>query len=137
VNGTANIAGDLNIDVGPCDLHALTGGRVVCISSDMRLKDVAGDYSRGLDSIMRLQPKTFYWNKDSGMYDGVLNAGFIAQDLKKVIPEAVSLRKKDGLFSYTDTPVVAALVNAVKEQQAQIEGLKREIEALKIEIRKK
>ena len=61
--------------------------------------------------------------------------GFIAQEVEPVIPEVVS---NDGAqYSMQYAPITALLVEAIKEQQKEIEELKlknKEIDALKAEI---
>jgi len=54
--------------------------------------------------------------------DGSRKAGLIAQDVEKVLPEAVSGEEGEKTLDYSAT--IALLVNAVKEQQNQIEELK-------------
>ena len=54
--------------------------------------------------------------------NGIRKAGLIAQDVEKVLPEAVYGEEGEKTLDYNAT--IALLVNAVKEQQAQIEELK-------------
>ena len=56
--------------------------------------------------------------------------GVIAQDVEKVLPEAVS-DGADGYKRVDYTKLVPLLIEAVKEQQTQIETLKQEVETLK------
>jgi len=99
-------------------------------SSDERLKDIQGKFSRGLSSIFLLDPILYKWNKKSGMETGHTYVGFSAQDVQKAIPEAVG-ENQEGYLTLSDRPIIAALVNAVKEQQKEIEELKRQVMALK------
>ena len=55
-----------------------------------------------------------------------------AQDVKEVIPELVS--GKEGTYGLSYGQLTAVLVNAMKEQQAQINKNLEEIESLKQEI---
>ncbi len=48
----------------------------------------------------------------------------IEQDVRKVIPEATWITKDDYL-GFDDRPVIAALVNAVKELKAELDDLKK------------
>ena len=54
--------------------------------------------------------------------DGSRKAGLIAQDVEKVLPEAVDGEEGEKTLDYNAT--IALLVNAIKEQQQQIEELK-------------
>lgn len=117
----------------------------ITASSDRRLKNVSGKFTRGLAAIMEIQPKVFTWKPESGMNTDDVNVGFIAQDVQGVIPEAVgsmktsdveeddgtgkkvkkSKRESSEFLTLSDRPIIAALVNAVQELSAQIETLKK------------
>jgi hypothetical protein len=107
---------------GACSTTGGTG--VISCSSDARLKDVVGEYHAGLVKVLALQPKTYYWKHDQ--YRD-LQVGFIAQDVDPIIPEAISHSHvdPDTPLGFSDRPIIAALVNAVKELNAQIEELKK------------
>ena len=79
-----------------------------------------------LDKVTKLQGVSFTWKEDTetnqmtGIKDDI---GFIAQQVQEVIPELV--RKNDnGLLSLRDKGITALLVEAIKEQQKQIDELK-------------
>lgn len=98
--------------------------------SDIRLKNIQGKYTPGLKAIMGLNPITYKWNAKSGLEMNNIYAGFAAQNVKANIPYGTGVNK-DGMLTLQDRAIMAALVNAVKEQQAQIDTLKKEIQALK------
>ena len=64
--------------------------------------------------------------------DSIPQIGFIAQELKEVLPQLVS-QNDSGYYSVNYVKVVPVLVMAMKEQQAIIEAQKAEIESLKAE----
>lgn len=99
---------------------------VLTSSSDERLKDVTGKFCRGLKDVLSINPILYRWNKKSGINAKPIYAGFSAQNVKKTIPEAVSLAP-DGTYSLSDRPIIAALVNAVKELSAEVDELKARI----------
>ncbi|MDH3649476.1 MAG: tail fiber domain-containing protein [Saprospiraceae bacterium] len=104
-------------------------------SSDIRLKEVEGIFKRGLTEIMQLDPIIYRWNVDSGMEMESTYTGFSAQDVMEVIPEAVS-QDINGYLTLSDRPIIAALVNAVKELSTEnqidsVEALKQENDELK------
>ena len=78
------------------------------------------------DALNKVQSLTGY------TYDikenGSRKAGLIAQDVEKVLPEAVNGDEGDKTLDYSAT--IALLVNAIKEQQAQIKELKQKIESI-------
>ena len=58
--------------------------------------------------------------------------GFIAQEVEQVLPEVVQTEKTvEGYKSVQYDKVVALLVEAIKEQQKQIESLKIQVNKLK------
>lgn len=93
----------------------------VTASSDGRMKDVLGTFDRGLAAICGITPQLFKWNAESGLDTEAVNAGFIAQDVLPHIPEAI--HEKDGRYSMSDRPLIAALVNAVKELSERVAAL--------------
>jgi len=109
-------------------------------TSDLRLKTGVEPYTRGLGSILALHPALYRWNekgqKITGFPADLKQAGFIAQDVEKAIPEAVGTENHDGVdyLTLNERPILAAMVNAIKEQQAQIEELKKQIESLKSQL---
>ena len=111
------------------------GGLVTTLTgtSDRRLKTKIKPFPRGLEAIMQLHPALYHWNKSgqkiTGFPAGLEQAGFIAQDVQKAIPEAVGTEPHDGVdyLNLNDRPILAALVRAVQEQQAEIEQLKAQI----------
>jgi hypothetical protein len=100
--------------------------------SDISLKENIEPLEKALSKILKLQGVTFDWKEDSEtrQYTKLKeDIGFIAQQVQEVIPELV--RKNDnGLLSLRDRGLTALLVEAIKEQQSQIEELKTLINGL-------
>ena len=99
--------------------------------SDMRLKRFVHALDYGLAEVKKLIPVSWLW-KDVQVYGDRKEIGFIAQDVQALIPEVVS--KKDGYLGIDYPRLTAVLVNAIKQQQAQIDDLARKIEELKHEL---
>lgn len=59
------------------------------------------------------------------------NIGFLAQELQEIYPELVIKDEDSGLLGINYVGMVPVLVEAMKEQQYEIESLKKEIESLK------
>ena len=97
-------------------------------SSDMRLKKNIKPIS-GLENILKLQGVSFNWKKDE-----VSDIGLIAQDVEKVLPELVSTNPTTDLKSIKYGNLTAVLIEAVKDQQHQIDNQNTEIQILKSEI---
>jgi hypothetical protein len=94
--------------------------------SDINLKENIKPLEGALEKVMKLQGVSFTWkedtdtNKVTGIKDDI---GFIAQEVQEVVPDLV--RKNDnGLLSLRDKGITALLVEAIKEQQTQIDELK-------------
>ena len=100
--------------------------------SDGRFKTKTRLIDSSLSKIMALQPTYFRWKDDSGFDTRYEQLGFIAQEVKEVIPEAVPNDETEtNLLNYSDRAIIATLVKAMQEQQQQIEELKQEIIKLK------
>ena len=93
-------------------------------TSDARLKENIED-APGLEVVERLRGVKFDW-KDSGD----ASYGLIAQEVENVLPELGST-DENGMKSVAYGNLVSVLIEAVKEQQNQIDTLKNEIESLK------
>ena len=77
----------------------------------------------GLDIVMHLRPVTFAYNgSDKKRY------GFIAQNVQKVMPEAVT--EKEGYLMLSYDSIIAPTVAAIKEQQVLIQKLIDRVESL-------
>ena len=102
------------------------GGGSWGVFSDGRLKTVAGPYRAGLDAILKLTPVRYRYREGNamGIRDGEEHVGFVAQDVQKVIPEAVSANSRGYLLVNND-PILWTMLNAIKQQQTQIEALTR------------
>ena len=103
--------------------------------SDQRLKKNIATISGALDRVQKLRGVTYEW-KDPERHGGQTGRqmGFIAQEAKDVIPEVVS-GGDDGEYAVAYGPVVALLVEAVKEQAAQNQRLEQRTRALEERLR--
>ena len=100
-------------------------GNVFAINSDEKLKDNIEVIPNALDKVKQIRGVTFNWKRD-----GVKSTGVIAQDVEKAFPVLVSEREKSGDKSVAYQNMVGLLVEAIKEQQIQIEDLKAKVEDL-------
>ena len=62
--------------------------------------------------------------------------GFGAQAVQEIIPEAVS-RNQNGYLQVNNDPILWTMLNAIKEQQKEIEQLKGEIRQLRARSHKR
>jgi len=95
--------------------------------SDPRLKYIMGTYNAGLNELMKINPILYKWRPESGMETIHKYAGFDASEIYDVLGESGSGVNNKGYRSVQDRALIAMLINAVKEQQSQIEILKSKI----------
>lgn len=91
------------------------------LNSDARFKTNVQPLPNALDTILNLRGVSFEW-KDTKRRKG-RQIGFIAQEVEKVLPEIVSTCE-DGYKGVGYQNVVPVLVEAMKQQQKQIDELK-------------
>lgn len=96
------------------------------VSSDERLKNVTGEFVRGLEDLDKINPISFHWKSETGYDTENLYSGFSAQNIQSAIPEAVQ-KDKNGFLTLQDRPILAAAINAVKELKKQIEIVKTQL----------
>ena len=90
-------------------------------SSDEKLKTNITLLENSLDKILKLGGYTFNWKNKM---DDRTHIGLIAQNVEKEFPELVSVDTITGYKTVEYGNMVAPLIEAVKEQQKQIEELK-------------
>ena len=106
-NGDATLAGNLNIN------------------SDARLKANIISLGSTLSKLLQIDGKSYTMKKDESEKQKI---GLLAQDIEKVFPELVS--ESHGVKSVNYQGLVPVLINALKEQQAEIDRLKTQEERL-------
>ncbi len=113
---------------------AKTGGGSWTNLSDARMKDLKGEYLKGLNEIIQLRPVKFTYKAGNprGLNAEEEQIGFVAQEVQKVFPEAVT-QSKDGYLDFNMHAVNVALVNAVKALKAENDRLRQEISGMTAE----
>jgi hypothetical protein len=119
---------------------------VTAYSSDKRLKTNIQPLKNALDKVLSLQGMTYNWNSVGSQYNWnpgtEREVGVFAQDVQVVLPEAVAPAPFDtdangnSISGYNFLTVkydklTPLLIEAIKEQQTQIDSQKTEIEELK------
>ena len=104
--------------------------------SDMRVKTNVNVINDGLQKVMAMRPVSYDFHSGRTIKNGVVRftendrvvktIGFLAQELAKVVPEAVIIPKDPAneLYNVSYATVVPVLTKAIQEQQAEIEDLK-------------
>ena len=106
-NGDATLAGNLNIN------------------SDARLKANIVSLGSTLSKLLQIDGKSYTMKKDESEKQKI---GLLAQDIEKVFPELVS--ESHGVKSVNYQGLVPVLINALKEQQSEIDELKTMLKAI-------
>ena len=101
-----------------------TGDITAYFSSDERLKDNVTPIIGALDKINQIGGYEFDWNNNSE-HSGH-DVGVIAQEIEKVLPEVV-VDRDNGYKAVRYEKIVALLIEAIKQQQLQIDELKSKI----------
>ena len=124
VNGTGNTDAFRVYD-GNGDLKAAIDSDGDYIDhSDINAKENIQDASSVLSTLSDVKVRSFTWKADGRNQD----YGFIAQELKEVVPEAVSSPETEGeMWGVKYAKLVPMLVKAVQEQQATITALEARI----------
>jgi Chaperone of endosialidase len=96
-------------------------------TSDFRLKKNIHDLPYGLKEVMQMKPVSYNWKDNTGGN----KIGLIAQEVRKIIPEVVLGDESKENLGMNYAEIVPVLINAIKEQQKQIDDLKKEILTIK------
>jgi endosialidase-like protein len=130
-----------NVGIGtpaPTDMLSVNGnaskpgGGSWAVFSDRRLKTVKGNFNPGLSAVMQLQPLRYEYRRDNALKlpSDSEHIGFEAQAVQKIIPEAVTMNG-NGYLQIDNDPILWTMLNAIKEQQAQIQKLQEEVRQLR------
>ena len=108
-----------------------TGDIIAYYSSDLALKENINPISNALDKVSQLGGYSFDWKdthlEDRGGLDDMFvkksDVGIIAQEVQKVLPEAVG-KREDGTLGVRYELLVPLLVESIKELKEEIQSLK-------------
>jgi len=115
VNGDTRIVGELQV----------TDDITAFWTSDERLKDNVTAIDDPLAKIISISGNTFDWNEKSNKSGH--DVGLIAQEIEKVLPEAVVIRD-NGYLAVDYHKVVPLLVEAIKELSGKVEALEQKLQ---------
>jgi putative lipoic acid-binding regulatory protein len=101
----------------------------VTANSDKRIKKNIVTIESALDKVLKLRGVTY---QRTDIEDDKVLMGVVAQEVEQIIPEVVSLGDPDdpdSIKSVSYGNMVGVLIEAIKEQQLQIDELKKQIES--------
>ena len=101
--------------------------------SDCRLKENITALPYGLCEIKQLEPIGYTFKNDESKS---IKYGFLAQCIQQIMPDLITTHPTDliegePVLQFDKEAIWSSLVNAIKQQQIQIDELKAEIELLK------
>ncbi|MBK9163380.1 MAG: tail fiber domain-containing protein [Acidobacteria bacterium] len=138
INATVAFSVDTNSNAVAIPTLGAAGATALCrnalnqistCSSSLRYKTNIGRFSPGISFVNQLRPISFDW-KDGGMKD----VGFGAEDIAKIDPRFVTYNDKGEVEGVKYDRIGVVLVNAVKDQQAQIEAQDVKIKSLETQL---
>jgi len=108
----------------------------VTLTSDRRWKKNIAPIKNSIEKLKQIQGVTYVWAKDEfpeKYFNDRRQIGVIAQDVLKVFPELVS-QDKDGFYTVNYPALIAPVIEAIKEQQQQMEVNVRMFKTMQGEI---
>lgn len=97
-------------------------GEEFLYTSDEKLKERVKDLDNSLQKVLALRGVSFYFKNQPD----VKKIGLIAQEVEKVVPEVVATNQ-EGIKSVEYGNLIALLIEAIKEQQKEIDMLKSQL----------
>lgn len=110
-----------------------TSATVWTFTSDARLKNSIVDLPSQTEKLMKLRPVNYKMNSQA---DDIPKYGFIAQEVKEIYPEFVSIMPKqndddEDYYGMGLPEFIPTLVKVAQEQQTEITSLKAQLASLK------
>ena len=101
---------------GSTDVCRNASNQLSTCSSSLRYKNNIKRFNGGLNLVNHLRPITFFWNEG-----GRRDLGFAAEEVEKLEPLLVNYNDKGEIEGVKYRQLTAVLVNAVNQQQREIE----------------
>ena len=138
IGANAEVSVSNKIRLGDTNVTVIEGQVGFTAASDRRLKEQISKTKYGLETLLKLVPVDYLLKSN-----GLAQIGFIAQDLKPLVPEAVNGTEGDiekgETLGITYTTLIPILTKAIQEQQSQIDSQAKQIKILlqRIEVLEK
>jgi hypothetical protein len=113
------------------NLNLTSDGTLTTATSDISMKENIEQISNPISKVKSIRGVSFTWKDDQSRTKQI---GMIAQEVESILPEVVFTNPVDGLKGINYSQTTALLVEAIKEQQQQIESTKQENQQLKSEL---
>lgn len=116
-----------------------SGGEVIadsvaCLASSERFKDIVGPSRIGLSEIMAMRPIIYRYKPtgnerfDSAPNQRTLHAGLNADEVARIDPHLVAYDADGQVRTIREDSIIAGLIGAIQEQQAQINDIKSRLQ---------
>jgi hypothetical protein len=131
LTGSGNVGIGTTAPTQKLDVSGTIASNGVALTSDARFKKNLLPIATPLDKVLGLNGHSYEWKTDEYKEKNFPNGrhyGVIAQEIEKVLPEVVNTDAK-GEKSVAYTEIIPVLIEAIKEQQKEIEELKRLVRA--------
>ena len=100
-------------------------------SSSLRYKTDVQPFAAGLEFVRRLRPISFMWKSD-----GTRDLGLAAEDVAQVEPRLVTYNLSGDVEGVKYDHLNVVLINAIKEQQAQLQQQQKLIKQLQARLKR-
>ncbi len=114
---------------GSTSLCRNASNQISTCSSSIRYKQNVNPFGSGLSLIKKLRPVSFNWRANNQA-----DLGLVAEDVARVEPLLTTTNDKGEVEGVKYDRVGVVLINAVKEQQTQIEAQQKQIEILQKQV---
>ena len=125
----ATIRVDAGAKYNPNSNQLTINGNIIAFASDDRLKTNKAEITNALDKVVSLSGFTYNFNETAaelGFNTDITYVGVSAQEVKKVLPEAVAPAPVDGKYMTVQyEKIVPLLIEAIKELKAEVDQLKK------------
>jgi hypothetical protein len=141
--GSGNgVYGTAGIYVNPFTDSLFTTGNITAYASDKRLKGNIKTIQNALYKVCQISGVTYDWNKDTKDLGFIptleSETGVLAQEIEKVIPDAVTIapfdrdekgdsKSGENYLTVHYEKIIPLLIEAIKELKAEVETLKGQI----------
>lgn len=122
-SGGTFAGGDFNVPGSTIQIGS--SGIFLQNTSDVRLKDIVGYVTYGLEELKQITPIKYTW-KDKELRGSDVSLGFSAQQLKNILPEVIQDNGEQLIMK--DYQLLPVLVNAIKELEAQVAELRKRLD---------
>jgi hypothetical protein len=103
-------------------------------TSDLRMKENIFTLTGGLETVLKMNPVSYMWKDRS---DNKRHLGLVAQEVLPLVPEVVDIGDDpDKTLGINYSGMVPLLINAIQEQQKQIESQNEKIARLEKMVEK-